>query len=83
MKEKITSIAAAICTIIMIFGTAALAQAANVSEIGSDRAEVHRMMGEGSESSDGLKETYRLSDGTEAVLHFDDDILVRGFILND
>lgn len=77
--RRITMMIAAVLT----FGASVLAQAANVTEIGSERAEVYRTMGEGSESSGGLKETYRLSDGTEAVLHFDDDILVRGFILND
>ncbi len=68
---------------VLTLGVSVLAQAADMIEIGSERAEVYRTMGEGSESSGGLKETYRLSDGTEAVLHFDDDILVRGFILNN
>ncbi len=71
---------------IMMMGTTAFA--ANASDassvtIGSSRTAVYDTLGAGESTSSGLKETYELDGGAEAVLHFDNDILVRGFILND
>ena len=67
------------------FSAAATVSAAGREEIaavgiGSDRAAVGAAAGE-AKSRSMLKESYILDDGSEAVAHFDGDILVRGFIL--
>ncbi len=70
---------------IMMMGTTALAADRDdmaAVAIGSNRAAVYETAGTGETTSSGLKETYTLDGGDEAVLHFDSDILVRGFILN-
>ncbi len=52
-------------------------------EIGSSRYEVHEIMGSGEIKAEGLKEIYGLGGETKAVLHYDEDMLVRGYILNN
>lgn len=73
--KKFIALAAAL----MLIGQTAAAE--GVSAIGSARETVHELMGAGETSSAGLKECYDLG-GTEAILHFDNDILVRGFLVN-
>lgn len=70
---------------VMLAGTTAFAaQESDVTEIamGTSKADVYAKIGAPQKGSvNGSKETYTLSNGKTAVLHYYDDILHDGFII--
>lgn len=51
-------------------------------ETGSSREAVHGILGEGRSDTSGLKETYPLFGGGEFVAQYNNNVIIRGFILS-
>ena len=51
-------------------------------ETGDSREAVHNLLGEGGRDVSGLKETYKLTDGGAFVAQYDNNRIVRGFIVS-
>lgn len=51
-------------------------------EIGANKKEVYDKIGMGESSSEGLKEIYTLPGGEKLIFHYNDDVLIRGYIID-
>lgn len=51
-------------------------------EIGDSREAVHNVLGESGRDVSGLKETYEFSEGGAFVAQYDNNTLVRGFLIS-
>ncbi len=78
---------AAVCIAVSMLYSASAALAVDESTVtaiarGTSRADIHAQIGDSAKQSmGGYKEIYRLSNGSDAVLSFDEDILSCGFIV--
>ena len=52
-------------------------------EPGSSRETVHNVLGEGSKDASGLKEPYELSDGGAFVAQYENNVLMRGYLIKN